>query len=252
VREDFYADYFELEDRHWWFRGRREILTRVLERHLQPPPDGGPRRVLDVGCGTGAMVLHLERYGEAQGIDADPSAVEFCRRRGVRRVQQVTSERLPFETGSVDLVTALDVLEHVDDDTGMLREIHRVLRPGAMALVSVPAFPLLWGVQDEISHHRRRYRRRELELRTTKAGFTLEKLSHFNTLLFPPIAAIRILRRCLRLTGPKSDFEVAVPASLNAALAGLFALEAPVVERASLPFGVSLLAVGRKAGQAPG
>ena len=157
MREDFYPYYFRIEDRHWWFVGRRRVILGLLDDALGPG-DARGRRVLDVGCGTGTMLSHLERYGEPIGIEADDQAVAFCRARGVTRVRQADPPPLPFDDSRFDLVTALDVLEHVDDDQRLLGEMRRVLRPGGVALVTVPAFRALWSAQDVVSQHRRRYR----------------------------------------------------------------------------------------------
>lgn len=226
----------------WDAGGLLAVLDRYLKRHK-------PRRILDVGCGTGTMLGYLSRYGRAQGIDADEQAVRFCMERGVRDVQQVTVSTLPFADGTFDLVTILDVLEHIDDDAGTLRELHRVLRPGGLLLVSVPAYRFLWGPQDEISNHKRRYLARELRTRLVEAGFRVRKLSYFNTILFPAIAGIRLLRP-YRPGSPnlKSDFTMTRPGPANTLLGGLFGLEAPVVRRMDLPFGVSILALAQKSG----
>jgi SAM-dependent methyltransferase len=207
--------------------------------------------VLDVGCGTGTMLAHLARYGRVQGIDADPEAIRFCRRRGVRDVRHVPPGPLPFPDESFGLVTALDVVEHIADDAGAVREIARVLDPGGLALLTVPAFPALWGRQDEIAHHLRRYRTRGLRALVEGADLQLLKLSYFNTLLFAPIAGLRLARR---LAGPpaqggelRSDFELNRPGRLNDLLARTFAAEARLVARRRLPVGVSLLALARKA-----
>jgi SAM-dependent methyltransferase len=243
--EGFYRRYFEIEDRHWWFVGRREVFLRVLDRHFRPdaPPDSS---VLDVGCGTGTMLGYLSRYGSAQGVDASAEAVAFCHERGVDAVTQADGVPLPFEDGSFDLATALDVIEHVDGDGELLAELRRIARPRGMLLVSVPAYQFLWGPQDEISHHKRRYTARVLRRRMEDAGWTLERLSYFNTLLFPPIAAIRVLRRDRADKPLRSDFEITQPGPANALLARIFALEAPLVERFDLPFGVSILGLARR------
>jgi SAM-dependent methyltransferase len=245
--QDFYREYYELEDRHWWFVGRREVFLRVLDRHFGPRTSAAGR-VLDVGCGTGTMLGHLSRYGTVQGVDASEEAVRFCRERGVEGVVQADGVPLPFDSASFDLVTALDVIEHADADVELLAELRRVARPGGTLLVSVPAYRFLWGPQDEISHHKRRYTARLLRLRIADAGWTLERLSYFNTLLFPPIAAVRLLRRDRGDDPPRSDFELTKPGRLNALLARTFSLEAPLVERFDLPFGVSILALARRAG----
>ena len=199
------------------------------------------------------MLGHLARFGHAQGIDADAEAIRFCRERGVEEVRHVPPGPLPFAGGAFDLVTALDVVEHIDDDAAAVTEIARVLRPGGLALLTVPAFPSLWGRQDEIAHHRRRYRALGLRALVTGAGLEPEHLTYFNTLLFPPIAAVRLARRGARRGQTpgspelRSDFALTRPGRLDTLLARVFAAEAPLVARGRLPFGVSLLALARKA-----
>jgi SAM-dependent methyltransferase len=248
MHKEFYAEYYEIEDKHWWFVGRRKVQLAILDRYLKPGNSlRSPRRILDVGCGTGTMLGYLSRYGRAQGIDADEEAVRFCRQRGVPDVRLVTASTLPFEDGTFDLVTILDVLEHIEDDAGTLRELHRVLRPRGQLLVSVPAYRFLWGPQDEISNHKRRYIARTLRERLVEAGFRVRRLSYFNTILFPAIAGIRLLRP-YRPGSPnlKSDFTMTRPGPANTLLGHLFGLEAPIVKRFDLPFGVSILALAQK------
>lgn len=249
MEQHYYAEYRAVEERHWWFLGRRTILLSLLDRHV---PAGDPaKRVLDVGCGTGAMLQQLDRYGTVDGVDADQDAVRFCQDRGIDRVRLLENGALPWDSGTFDLVTALDVIEHIDDDSAMLAEIHRVLRPGGTFLLTVPAFQALWGAQDEISHHKRRYRAGQVRTRLEQAGLQLDRLSYFNTLLFPPIAAVRVLRRGRRSGQElKSDFTLTQPGRVNGALARVFASEARLVERWNLPFGVSILGLARRAGPA--
>lgn len=247
MKKEFYAEYFQIEDKHWWFIGRREIFLRVLDKYFRKARGNGHRRILDVGCGTGTMLRYLSRYGRAQGVDADEGAIEFCHERGITEVQHVEGMPLPFEDASFDLVTALDVIEHIDDDRGTLRELYRITRPGGMLMISVPAYMFLWGAQDEISHHKRRYLAPEIRERVTEAGFTIRRLSYFNTLLFPAIAGIRLVRPYKPgSTKLKSDFTMTKPGLGNTLLGRLFSLEAGMVTRANLPFGVSILCVAQK------
>ncbi|MEA3207923.1 MAG: hypothetical protein QOE70_980 [Chthoniobacter sp.] len=244
MHKDFYAEYFEVEDRHWWFLGRRRILLSLLEKHL--PPTSADRQILDIGCGTGTMLQHLARFGTVQGADGDLEAIRFCRERGIPDVRQITLPALPFPANSFDLVTLLDVLEHVDEDLETLRSIARILKPDGTLLLSVPAFRFLWGRQDEISLHKRRYVRGEIRTLLHQAGFKIRKLSYFNTLLFPPIAAIRLLKPFRRSDEPlTSDFSVRVPAWINSMLAALFGAESGVLRHTSFPFGVSIVALAR-------
>jgi SAM-dependent methyltransferase len=224
------------------------VLLRLLDSSFTPRNDGRNPRILDVGCGTGTMVRELRRYGRAQGIDADEAAVHFSRKRGIEEVEHVPEGPLPFEDASFALVTALDVIEHVEDDRGLIRELSRILAPGGMLLVTVPAFKFLWGPQDEISHHKRRYTAPEVKELLRSARFEVARLSYFNTLLFPAIAVVRLLRPSRPVAEDlRSDFELTKPGMLNATLARVFAAEAPLVARMDLPVGVSILALATRA-----
>src|SRR5690349_11320094 len=112
MNKEFYAEYNQIEDKHWWFVGRRNIFLAVLDKYLPPPANGRARRILDVGCGTGTMLQYLARYGQAEGIDMDEDAVRYAHERGVTAVQQVPPGPFPFAADTFDLITMLDVLEH--------------------------------------------------------------------------------------------------------------------------------------------
>lgn len=245
METSFYEEYRELQRRHWWFLGRRRIVERILDTYGPPP---GLLPVLDFGCGPGTFLPSLAKHGPVHGVDGDPEAVRICQRDGFADVSHVPATApLAFEDGTFGLAVALDVIEHIEDDLQALRELRRVMRRGGTLLVTVPAFPLLWGDQDEISHHFRRYRRRQLLDRLRAAGFDPVVSSYFNTALFPAVAAVRLGRRVLRPpTAEHSDFEVG-PAWINRPLTKLFASEAPLATHGVLPFGVSLLAVSRAA-----
>jgi SAM-dependent methyltransferase len=243
VDDRFYGEYARIQDQHWWFRGRRRVISAVLSRWL-PAASRRDLRILDIGCGTGTNLAELSRFGSVEGVDAEAFAVEHCRRAGWR-VAQVTGEDLPFPDESFDVVTLLDVIEHVDDDVALLAEARRVLVPGGVALVSVPAYMWMWGAQDEISHHRRRYTAGRLRESLHAAGLRTKRTTYFNTLLFAPIALVRVMRRFRG--GSKgeavSDFEMNAPGLVNSLLGWAFGLEAPMLRRLSFPFGVSALGV---------
>jgi SAM-dependent methyltransferase len=249
VKREYYAEYRQVEDVHWWFVGRRRILLQVLDRYVGRS-DAGRRQILDVGCGTGTMLTYLASYGKAQGVDIDEEAVGYCHERGLLDVRLGAAEHLPFGDDSFDLVTALDVVEHLDDDAAALREIGRVLRPGGHVLVTVPAHRFMWGDQDEVNQHKRRYVAAEVRDRMTSAGFQMERLSYINAFLFPPIAAVRLVRRLEHRLRPrissKSDFRYPAPRPVNFLLALLFGAEAHIVRRVDIPFGVSILALAQK------
>jgi SAM-dependent methyltransferase len=238
-----------VEDVHWWFVGRRRILLQLLDRYVGRGHED-ERQILDVGCGTGTMLAYLASYGKAQGVDVDEEAVGYCHERGLLDVRLGAAETLPFEDGSFDLVTALDVIEHLDDDAAALREMRRVLRPGGRILVTVPAHRFMWGDQDEVNMHKRRYVATELRDRLTANGFDVLRLSYMNAFMFAPIAAVRLLRRLQHRLRPgttaKSDFRFPAPRPVNFLLAGIFGAEAPIIRRVDIPLGVSIVALAQK------
>ena len=242
MKEHTYPIMFRVEQAHWWYTGRRKILAGFVEEICRQVTDRRPR-ILDVGCGTGANLLMLSEYGEAEGVDISEDALAFCRERGLDKVRLGAGEQLPYEDGTFDLVTALDVVEHMDDDLAGLREMRRVLRPGGRVLLFVPTFMFLWGLQDDVSNHRRRYRLPELRRVLEQAGFEIERTTYANITFFLPIL---LMRKLMRLTGIKTSSENNINVSaLNGVLGRMLAAESWVLKYMNLPFGVSALCVGR-------
>ena len=196
------------------------------------------------------MLTYMAAFGNAEGVDIDDEAVGYCRERGLQNVRLGEAAKLPFDDGGFDLVTALDVVEHLTDDTAAFKEMRRVLRPEGYLLVTVPAHMFLWGDQDEVNLHKRRYGAAELRDRLTASGFEVLRLSYMNALLFPPIAVIRFLRRLEHRLRPRiphqSDFRYPAPRPVNFLLGHVFAAEGPILRRTDIPFGVSILALARK------
>lgn len=248
MMEHTYPILFRIEQSHWWFRGRRRILAGFVEDICKHVTDRRPR-ILDVGCGTGANLLFLSQYGDAEGVDVSEDALAFCRERGLDHVKQGAGEELPYEDGTFDLVTALDVVEHMDDDLAGVKEMFRVLRPGGHALLFVPTFMFLWGLQDDVSNHRRRYRLPQLRRVLEQAGFEIERSTYANITFFLPIL---VMRKLMRLTGIKTDSENSINVSaLNGVLGGLLGSESTVLRYINLPFGVSGLCVAKKPAAKP-
>ena len=246
MRPEFYDEYNRIENTHWWFLGRRQIFLRLLSDYLAPWETA---LILDVGCGTGTTLGYLSPYGQGVGVDIEGSVLEYAQRRGVSRVVQAAGSNLAFGDGTFDLVCGLDILENVDDDGRALREWHRTCKPGGLMLLTVPAYRFLWGRQDEISRHRRRYLASDVRQRVADAGFSIHRLTYLNTILFPIIAAIRLFRRW---RGPRpgetlrSDFSMTEPGRLNDLLAIVFAWESSLLPHVDLPYGVSVLCIARK------
>jgi SAM-dependent methyltransferase len=237
-----YEVMFEVEDDHWWFVGRRAIVLAQIEEALKATPRF--RRILDIGCGTGATMDHLKRLGEVQGIDLSQIPLNFSRRRGHDRVLCANATELPFENDSFDLVTALDVIEHLDDDVKGLSEIRRVLKSDAPAIIFVPAFQALWGPNDDQSGHKRRYRINQLRAAIEKAGLSIERTSYANIAMFLPIL---VGRKALTFFGNTDQAENRINHPLlNKMLSRIFSSEAEWLRRHTLPFGVSIVCVARK------
>ncbi len=245
MEEQAYRQQFQLENSHWWFEGRRAVMWALLGR--AGVRDGA--RMLDAGCGTGRNLQEFGRLGTATGIDPAPEAIDFCRQRGIEGVARGTIEHLEFADGSFDLLLATDVLEHLRDDRAALRELRRVAAPGATLLCTVPAYRWLWSGHDEEHHHFRRYTLRELRAALRAGGWRPLAESYFNTLLLPPIAAVRLLarRRRREAEAARPDLRL-TPAALNGLLAWPMRAEAALIGRGlRLPAGVSIGVVARPA-----
>jgi SAM-dependent methyltransferase len=240
--EHEYEAMYGLEDVYWWFIARRQLAVEVLAREIAGRADA---RILDVGCGTGSNLSAFCQLGRAVGVDMSTDALEFCRQRGIERVALSEIESLPFPDGTFDVVTAMDILEHTDDDLAALGELRRVLRPGGLMLATVPAYGFLWSEHDEALKHRRRYTAHELRNKLTVTNFQIERTSYFITSLFLPIFAMRIHQGLFKKsTHPQTSVRL-LPPWLNSGLVRLLGLERRLFRRMNLPFGVSIVALAR-------
>ncbi len=244
-----YERMYRFEDSYWWFVARRKLIATLLG-DLQLPKTID---ILDIGCGTGAMLDELQNFGEVTGADFSPEALSFCGKRGKRgnakyRLVRADIRSLPFEDASFDIVTAMDIVEHIDRDKDAMSEIYRVLKPGGRLLATVPAYMSLWSEHDHALHHHRRYTAHGFRDLARRAGFAIDRLSYTVTALFPLIWLVRTLGRLkgTNTDNPKADV-VAVPAPVNQFLIALMNIETSIVRHSSLPFGVTVVTVARKA-----
>ncbi|MGI8788470.1 MAG: class I SAM-dependent methyltransferase [Pyrinomonadaceae bacterium] len=244
MQQHTYAIMNRVENEHWWYVGRRAILESFLQdivRKIRNPQSA--IRILDVGCGTGGNLEMLQKFGAAEGVDVSDDALEFCQSKGLN-VHKGLAEKLPFADETFDVVTALDVVEHLDNDVAGLREMNRVLKTGGETLIFVPAFMWLWGVQDDVSNHRIRYTKKQIVERLDEAGFEIERATYANITFFAPIFGGRFL---MKITGikPESENNVNVSA-LNGVFGKLFGAERFWLKNFNFPFGVSIVIVARK------
>lgn len=233
---------FRMEERHWYFRGKRRIVGELLRPYL----GGGPLAILDAGCGTGGTLATLQNFGKVFAIDPFPEAATYCASRGFPRIAQASVTALPFPASSFDLITSLDVIEHVDDDRAALTELFRVLKPGGVLMLTVPACMCLWSGHDVALHHKRRYSAAELRGKVMGSGFRVARLTSFNSILFPPVAAVRMARRWLGIDRASSDSDKLPAPAVNELLYLVMDIEAKLLRSLNFPVGVSLACVAMK------
>ncbi|MDX1935267.1 MAG: class I SAM-dependent methyltransferase [Capsulimonadales bacterium] len=249
MNRDEYDQMFRLEDEHWWFAARRNLILRAV-RSIPAEPVL-PRRFLDVGCGTGGTLARLAPSGEVVGLDMEPLALTYCRRRGLRNLVQGSATSLPFRDAVFSGVLALDVLEHLPEDSACVREIARVLAPGGVVYVTVPAYRSLWSSHDVALMHQRRYVAGEVRRLLEGEGLEIVRLSYTVSLFFPPVWLIRTLRRRLRPGKPAKADVALTPPWLNGVLRRVLDIESRIALRFRLPFGVTVFAAARKPVRTP-
>ncbi|MBN1994659.1 MAG: methyltransferase domain-containing protein [Anaerolineae bacterium] len=242
------------EDSHWWFASRTRALNAVIEPLLPKTPDF---RLLDVGCGAGNMIHHLSKYGRVKGLEIDARPVKVARQeRGYDVDLFDVTQPMPFDDNSFDAVTALDVIEHNEDDMAILADSYRILKPGGHMIITVPAFMFLWSHNDDINAHVRRYTSDELKQKLAQTGFEVSRVTYNNFFVFPLAAALILLRRSSKAEPElashhlsEEEYQVEMePASppVNAVLTVVGQVEAGLIRYVNLPFGTSLIAVGQK------
>jgi SAM-dependent methyltransferase len=251
VEAHVYDQFAQLEEDHFWFIGRRQIFFDLLEHNLRE--HGLASRdleILEIGCGAGGMLKPLQRYGRVTGMDFSQEAMRYCRQRGFKRVVTGLGDALPFDDHTFDLVALFDVIEHIPDDAEVLREVKRVLKPGGRAFISVPAYQFLYSQNDRVVHHLRRYTAKGLRRVVQSAGLREEKITYFNTFLFPLIfAALMVLKTKERLFGTpegQTNLTHRFAEPVNAAFAGVMSSEKLLLRHIEFPFGHSLIAMASR------
>jgi SAM-dependent methyltransferase len=242
-----YDQFAELEENHFWFRGRRTIFFDLIEREL-----GGARSdldILEVGCGPGGMMPPLTRYGRVHGLDIAHDALRYCQTRGFANVATASGTELPFDDASFDVVALFDTIEHIPDDKKVLEEVHRILKPGGFVFISVPAYQFLYSQNDRLVHHQRRYTRSNLGSLLRETRFKPRKLTYFNTFLFPLILpAVMVLKLKEKLFGlPEGQTNLShqFAGPINDLFAWFMSAERWLLRNMEFPFGHSLIAIAK-------
>jgi len=239
-----YDELNNLEKSHWWFQARKKILTKLTEKYYKYQPEA---KVLDIGCGTGAILEQLKGLGKVWGIEKDKLAVDYCRQKMPKAniTQGIFPEEVPAE--KFDLVTILDVLEHIADDEKALQKASEILKPAGVLIVTVPAYKFIWSSHDQVNQHYRRYTLTELKQKLKKTGLRIKKISYFNTILFLPIVIGKVAKRIFGSSKPTSHLKDGLPpVFLNQILEMIFSLEKDLLPFFNLPFGISIIAIAKK------
>jgi SAM-dependent methyltransferase len=240
MEDSYESDTLAVEDQHWWYRGRRRIVVDVVAALSLPPQP----QILDAGCGSGRNMVELSGFGTAVGLEPSRRGAEVARARGVGDVVVAGIDTMPFDDSRFDLITCLDVLEHIEDDRGALRQLRRVARPGAVLLVTVPAYPLLWSSHDELNRHCRRYTRAELLRRAFEARWRPLRTTYFNALLLPVAAVWRLGERLRPGRAPATSELKRTPAALDWLMEQPLRAEAALLRSGRrIPAGLSLVGV---------
>ena len=225
---------------HWWFKGRREIISHIIsELNLKQNAS-----ILEIGCGTGGNLEMLSQFGSVSGLEMDSNALSLAKTHSKNRYdlrQGICPDLSPFSEQTFDLICMFDVLEHINLETETLREATKLLAKNGRIILTVPAYQWLWGMHDEFLHHKRRYNAAMLRKAADSAGLEIRKLTYFNFLLFPIAAASRIIQKIIR--GKRPIGADTPPTPINSTLRWIFASERFAVNHFHIPFGVSLLAI---------
>ena len=245
MEKDFYKTYFNLEKDNWWFRVRRNIVLEIIKKHGNNEID--KLTIFDFGCGSGYLVGELQKLGcNAYGSDMSTEAIEFGRSAGVGNLNVAGEGEIWPPGGSFDVILAMDVIEHIEDDLRAVKGLGWLLKPGGLLIITVPAYQWLWGVQDEVTHHFRRYSLKPLlNLFKNDEVFFVVKKSYFNTFLFLPIGAVSLSSRFLWARKRESDFDLN-NRFLNKIFYWIFNFEAKFLRYAAFPFGVSIILILKK------
>jgi SAM-dependent methyltransferase len=237
-----YEALYSHEESYWWSVSRRNMVVDLWKRFRYGKAED--YSILDVGCGTGAMLNILGKFGEAYGADSSEVAIKHCKDRDIRRTVVADATNIPFGDEEFGFITALDVLEHIDDDVAALREVYRVCSPGGSLLLTVPAFEFLWSSRDERLGHKRRYDLSEIMRKTEAVGFQVAKASYINLSYFLPLYLV-IKVKWLLNRDVRTDI-AEVPSVLNRFLIWILSLETALLRRTSFPFGVSILCMAHR------
>lgn len=243
MEKHLYKEHFDLQEKHWWFVSKKKIILDYVKEILNNKQNP---RILDAGCGPGLMLNDLSKFGKLSAMDFSNDAIEFCKSKVPCDLKQGWfPDNVPFENNKFDLIVCLDVIEHIDDDKNSVKALHNLLVSGGRMIITVPALMSLWSKWDEVNEHKRRYNKQEFESVLLANKFKIEKISYYNSLLFPVVFLIRWINTTFKLNSKNSDTDL--PGKLvNSILTKIFSFESYLLKMLNFPIGVSLIAIVQK------
>lgn len=243
MRKEEYEVMYQVEDHHWWYLGMEHITCELLDHTVGR---GRNLRILDAGCGTGAVMRYLQPYGNVTGFDFAAEALKFSRKRGHQQLAQASVMTLPFADNTFDLIVSFDVIcETGVDDRLSLLEFQRVLKPGGRVLLRLPAYSWMRGKHDVAVYVSHRYHKREIKAKLRAARLTPDRLSYANMFLFP-IAALKRLSERVTARGQTGSDLTLDPGPINGVLRAVLSAEAPLIRTLGLPVGLTVVALAQK------
>lgn len=243
MQEIVYHKNFELEESYWWFVARNEIVKNTI---LKRTDLNKGAMVLDVGCGTGGFAKLISDSFTPICMDTSDIALEYCRKRGIKQLHNSILQDFPAEQVDFDAITMLDVIEHIEDDQSVINTAFQISKPNGWFIATVPAYQNMWSWHDEMHHHYRRYSINQITELIKKAGFSVKYASYFNTFLFLPAWLKRKIEKITKETGEGRPPVDEVSPLLNKIFKSVFLLEKPLLEKAALPFGLSIIVLAKK------
>lgn len=246
MRKDLYREMYELEDKYWWHIAKRDLVRMLIQNS---GIDMAKSIYMDIGCGTGRLMEEMQKgfgWKKVTGVDGSGEALRFCKKRGLVNVSKGDfEEKLPAKSASVDVATCLDVIEHIENEKVIMSEIFRVLKPGGILVVTVPAYQFMWTYWDDMLFHKRRYTKNDMAGKLAKVGFKIEKSTYAFSFLFPPAVLVRIAKSLIVSLRSRSDF-APLPSFVEATFKTLSKWERGLIGKMNIPFGLSVVCVARK------
>lgn len=235
-----YQDLYQLEEKHWWHIAKRQAIDHLVKRYLKVTP----AKILDIGCGTGQNINYLSKFGQVYGVDNSPQAIKYCKSRNLLNVRLANSDQTGYPKSTFDMITLLDVLEHLEEDQ-TLKEIYRILKPKGIFILTVPALTILWSQWDIVLHHRRRYTKTSLTEVLKKNNFKIKKIYYLYSFLFLPALVIRFTKSFFYKDFYPSDFRLSWPVINHLGLL-LAKIEQLILKIYQPPIGTSIVCVAEK------